>query len=298
MSAGFLTEEWRDRKLACVAQGIRRDVETWLTTLRDGGPRSRPRAQSTIWGYLNEIQPVLLEWSDRYQHLREVTRDDILVVRDGARGKQRETVIAALRSLFRHCKKTGAVFRDPTARVRVGRQDYKVIQPLQPGQITEAVATATSPADRLILVLAGIHAARPKAIRDLRIDDVDLGDRRLVIAGHARPLDELTRKAILAWLDHRRSPWPDTANPHLLIAQQTAIEVGPVGKLWVTKAVRNLTGTLERLRADRQLEEALTHGPDPLHLAVVFGIDDKTAIRYAAAARQLLLGPAECDTAG
>jgi hypothetical protein len=31
--------------------------------------------------------------------------------------------------------------------------------------------------------------------------------------------------------------------------------------------------TLERLRVDRQLEEALTHGPDPLHLAAVFGID-------------------------
>lgn len=27
---------------------------------------------------------------------------------------------------------------------------------------------------------------------------------------------------------------------------------------------------------DRQLEEALTHGPDPLHLAAVFGLDQKT----------------------
>jgi hypothetical protein len=44
---------------------------------------------------------------------------------------------------------------------------------------------------------------------------------------------------------------------------------------------RNLTATLERLRVDRQLEEALTHGADPLHLALVFGIDEKTAIRYA-----------------
>jgi hypothetical protein len=25
--------------------------------------------------------------------------------------------------------------------------------------------------------------------------------------------------------------------------------------------------------------EALTHGPDPLHLAVMFGLDEKTAIR-------------------
>jgi hypothetical protein len=47
------------------------------------------------------------------------------------------------------------------------------------------------------------------------------------------------------------------------------------------------------MRRDRQLEEALTHDGDPLHLAAVFGLDDKTAIRYANAARQLLETEAE-----
>lgn len=54
-----------------------------------------------------------------------------------------------------------------------------------------------------------------------------------------------------------------------------------------TEPVRRLTATLGRLRVDRQLDEAVTHGPDPLHLAAVFGLDDKTAIRYANAARQI-----------
>ncbi|MEU1107286.1 hypothetical protein ABZ408_41135 [Streptomyces tibetensis] len=45
--------------------------------------------------------------------------------------------------------------------------------------------------------------------------------------------------------------------------------------------MRGQDATLERLRVDRQLEEALTHGPDPLHLAEVFGLDEKTAMRYA-----------------
>ncbi|MGI8808160.1 MAG: hypothetical protein ACR2KK_10025 [Acidimicrobiales bacterium] len=61
----------------------------------------------------------------------------------------------------------------------------------------------------------------------------------------------------------------------------------------MTKALRGQAATLERLRVDRQLEEALTHGPDPLHLAAVFGIDQKTAIRYAASARHLLETAAE-----
>lgn len=53
--------------------------------------------------------------------------------------------------------------------------------------------------------------------------------------------------------------------------------------------MRGQAATLERLRVDRQLDEAMTHGPDPLHLAEVFGLDEKTAMRHADSARQLLL---------
>ncbi|WP_433214924.1 hypothetical protein [Microtetraspora malaysiensis] len=64
---------------------------------------------------------------------------------------------------------------------------------------------------------------------------------------------------------------------------------GPVSTIHFAKTrLRGQAATLERLRVDRQLEEALTHGPDPLHLAAVFGLDPKTAIRYAENARALL----------
>jgi hypothetical protein len=43
--------------------------------------------------------------------------------------------------------------------------------------------------------------------------------------------------------------------------------------------------------------EALTHGPDPLHLAVVFGLDEKDRNPLASAARQLLTTPAELHPA-
>ncbi|MGG8408882.1 hypothetical protein ACM614_20970 [Streptomyces sp. 12297] len=57
--------------------------------------------------------------------------------------------------------------------------------------------------------------------------------------------------------------------------------------------MRGQDAALERLRVDRQLEEALTHGSDPLHLAEVFGLDEKTAMRYADSARRLLETNAE-----
>jgi hypothetical protein len=61
------------------------------------------------------------------------------------------------------------------------------------------------------------------------------------------------------------------------------------------RPLRGQDATLERLRVDRRLEEALTHGPDTLHLALalVFGIDENTAIRYAVSARVLLDEAAE-----
>ncbi|PJM97805.1 integrase [Streptomyces sp. CB01201] len=280
-------DRWLERKLDGMPPGIHRAVEAWVRTLLDGGPRSEPRSRHTAWAYLGEIQPVLLEWSNRYDHLREVTREDIIAARDAVTGKQRESRIVALRSLFRHAKKNGQLFHNPTIRIRVPRQTGSVLQALDQADIDEAIA-ATTPDIRLIVSLAAVHAARPKMIRTMQLDDIDLGNRRITVGGHVRPLDDLTHRAVLDWLDHRRNRWPNTANPHLLITQKPAVELGPAGKLWTTQATRNLTATLERLRVDRQLEEVLIHGADPLHLALVFGIDEKTAVRYADSARQLL----------
>ncbi|MEV6653696.1 hypothetical protein [Streptomyces sp. NPDC051219] len=177
------------------------------------------------------------------------------------------------------------------------RQAGGVIQSLDQADIDTTIDTATTPDLRLIIALASVHAARPKTIRTMQLEDADLGNRRITVGGHVRPLYDLTRRAVLDWLDCRRNRWPNTANPHLLITQKTAVELGPAGKLWSTRATRNLTATLERLRVDRQLEEALTHGADPLHLALVFGIDEKTAIRYADSARKLLQSEPETGPA-
>ncbi|WP_076985307.1 hypothetical protein [Actinosynnema sp. ALI-1.44] len=161
-------------------------------------------------------------------------------------------------------------------------------QPLATSDIQRSITAATRPADRLILALAAVHAARVSAIRALRLTDLDLGDRRLTIAGRTRPLDELTYQTLVEWLNYRRVQWPATANPHVIINRKTALTTAPTSRPWIATAFHGQIATLERLRRDRQLEEALTHGPDPLHLAVVFGLAPKTAIRYAESARQLL----------
>jgi len=62
-----------------------------------------------------------------------------------------------------------------------------------------------NPAQRLIVALAAVHAARTAAIRLLTLDNLDLPNRRITIAGHNQRLGELTLHALRARLDHRRS---------------------------------------------------------------------------------------------
>ena len=280
-------------RLALLPAPIAADVGHWLRTRSEGGPRSRPRNEHTVRMNLNRVHPLLLRWARHYSHLREVTTADIIAATTPLPPSRRRQTLTALRSLFGHAKTAGTIFADPARGIPIGQRPLILLQPLQPGEIDQATAAAVTPAARLALALAAVHAARPKTIRELCLDDVDLGNRRLAITGQARPLDDLTRHLLIAWLAHRRDRWPGTASPHLIINQQTAMTTRAVSENWLTETCRGLTATLERLRADRQLEEALTCGPDPLHLAAVFGIDDTTAIRYAAIARQLLNTPAE-----
>ncbi|MEV0966570.1 hypothetical protein AB0J25_29000 [Streptomyces sp. NPDC049910] len=286
-------ERWLAERLEGLAPGTRSEAERWTRVLHEGGPRILPRREGTVWLYLNGVRPALLEWSDRYDHLREVTRDDVLTYLKALHGRQRHSQLVALRSLFGWPKRNGLVFRNPTSRIKVGQYEYAVLQPLVPEQVDRAVAAATTPATRLILAFAAVHAARVAQIGTLMLDDVDIGNRRLTIAGRVRPLDDLTLKLLLDWLEHRRTRWPNTANLHLLINNQTANRTIRASNHWISAAMRGQAATLERLRVDRQLEEAMVHGPDPLHLAEVFGLDEKTAMRYADSARRLLETSAE-----
>ncbi|WP_067682546.1 site-specific integrase [Nocardia miyunensis] len=286
-------DTWLESKLADLTPGIAADARNWALVLQRGGPRSRPRNINTVRIYVRAAHPVLVEWSGRYDHLREVTSGDVRAVAGALHGHQRRRTLGALRSLTRHCKKKGTIFVDPAARVRPGHRDEPIIIPLRGSQIDEATKAATTPAARIALALAAVHAARPEAIRTLRLDDVDLGNRRLTIGTVTRPLDELTHRLLLDWLEYRRKRWPNTANPHLIINKQTASTTRAISVNALTAPFRQRAATLETLRVDRQLDEALIHGPDPLHLAVVFGLDETTAIRYCAAARVILETPAE-----
>ena len=114
-----------------------------------------------------------------------------------------------------------------------------------------------------------------------------LPSRRVTLAGHWQPLGDLTHNALLAWLLYRRATWPGTANRHVLLSRISALGTGPVSADYLGKhQPRGIS--LERIRRDRILQEALATGADPLHLALVFSINHTNAMACANAARNLL----------
>jgi integrase len=281
---------WLRARLADLALAIAHETDRWARLLLEGGARTRPRGRETVRSYVVGVLPALIAWSARYHHLREVTAGDVREYIAPLRGYVLQRAVVALRSLFGWARKNRVVFRNPAANIRLRKAPYTLWQPLAPEQIAQAVKAATTPQARLYLALSAVHAARPGQIRALQLDDIDIVNRRITIAAQERPLDELTHSLLQQWLEHRRTRWPNTANPHLLVNRDTCLHHGPVSPTWVLN-LRHLPATYERLRIDRQLEEALITGGDPLHLAVVFGISDTTAVRYATNAKALLAAP-------
>ncbi|MFJ7589446.1 hypothetical protein ACIQZO_19120 [Streptomyces sp. NPDC097617] len=286
-------DAWLERKLTQLNPTVSAEIELWATTLRDGGPRTLQRDPSTIRNYLGAALPALVDWSGRYQHLREVTREDIKEATKTLTGLQRNRVLVALRSIFQFHKAAGRVFRNPTAHFKGGLVEPSLPPRLEPDQLDALVAHATTPLRRLILALTAVHAARPTALQTLGLSDVDLDKRRLTVGGHPRRLDELTEQIINAYLRYRHQRWPHTVNQHLIVSERTAQSQIPVSPTWLGSQFREVGVPLNQIRQDRQLEEALTRGPDALHLAVVFGISERAAMRYANAARAFLESPLE-----
>ena len=283
---------WIDRRVGELPAGFGRDVRAWLVVLLDGDARTRPRSPATLRVHFGIVRPFIECWAATRGRLREITSGDIDAVLEPLRGHRRYNAIVALRSLFRFAKRRGLTFADPTRHLRGGRDAGRTVLPMTAEEIRAAGQAAATPAQRLAIALAAVHAARPKAIRELTLDDIDLPSRRITIAGHRQRLGELTCHALLAWLGYRRASWPDTANRHVLVSRISALGTRPVSPDYLDK--HQLPGiSLEQIRRDRILQEALATGADPLHLALVFSIDHTNAMAYANAARNLLSSPAE-----
>ncbi len=276
-------EDWLTRQLAGLPGPIAAEVRIWTGALQGGGPRrARPRDATTIQGYLRILEAPLASWAARYESLRQVTTDDLTAELAPLTGATRLLALSAMRSMFTTLKARRVLFTSPAAPLTGRSVQPPPVLALDPGQRASLLGHLHEPAERLIVLLAGVHALRPSQIRVLTLDAARPGPGTLRISGRTRPLDQLTTAHLRAWLQDRRARWPATANPHLLINQSTAGGLRPVSRSYISEAARRAGITARELRADRFLGEAHASGGDPLKLTHLFGISDPTAIRYCA----------------
>ena len=276
-------DRWLAARLAALPAPVAAEVRTWTEALQGRGPRAgRPRQATTIQGYLRILHAPLASWSARYESLRQVTTEDLTAALAPLTGATRLLALSAMRSLFGTLKARRVLFTNPAASLAGRRIQSPPVLPLDDGLRAALLGRLPGPAERLIVLLAGIHALRPAGICALTLDDVNLAAGTLLASGRARPLDRLTAGQLRAWLQARHARWPATANPHLLINLSTAGGLEPVHRGYVHAAVHGLGITAQDLRADRLHAEAQASGGDPLRLAHLFGISDAAAIRYCA----------------
>jgi integrase len=280
-------DRWLARRLQPLPAPIQAEVQVWIQGLRGRGRRpGRPCRAATIQGYLRAVTPALVDWSARYQSLRQVTTQDVAAQLEPLAGPTRKLTLVVLRSLFRTLKARRVAFTNPTAGLAAPREPPPPALGLDPTSRAGLLGRLDRPDQRLIVLLAGVHALRPHQIRLLALEDVDLAAGTLGVGGRPRRLDGLTLKALCGWLELRWHRWPASANPYLLVNQSTAGGLTPVTRGYVQEVFGRLGVTAEDLRVDRLLAEVQDSGGDPLTLTLLFGISDPTAIRYC-----LELGP-------
>jgi len=172
-------------------------VRAWLQVLLNGDARTHARAYSSIYVYYGAVRPLLQGWAASRDHLREITTADVTAALEPLRGHRRRNMVAALRSLFRFAKKRHLIFTNPTTRLKAENLE-RALLPMTDAEIRAIEQIAVTPLQRLAIALAAVHAARPATMRNLTLDDLDLPNRRITLAGHTQRLGELrTREEII-----------------------------------------------------------------------------------------------------
>jgi hypothetical protein len=277
------------RRLLGLPAGIAGELRRWVLVLRGEGRRPhQPMAFETIRKYLGYLYPVLTAWSGRVASLREITSDDIRHVLRQRPGQPAQDLASALRSVFRALRQERLVFRDPIRGISVASV-VRLPVPIGTDRLRGLIDRAGGPMARLAVALVAVHGLGKLEVPRLLLADLDLPGGRLLarrpLALHTVYLDDLTRALAIAWIRERHRRWPVTANPHLLVSQQTAAmdTLPPVSLMVMNEIFRPLGLAPSKLRQDRFLDEA-RHTADPVHLMRVFGISDTTAMKYVYAA--------------
>ena len=162
-------DRWLAARLAALPAPVAAEVRTWAEALQGRGPRAgRARQTTPSRDTCASLQAPLASWSARYESLRQVTTDDLTAELAPLTGATRLLALSAMRSLFGTLKARRVLFTNPAAPLTGRQVQPPPVLPLDDGLRARLLGRLHDPAERLIVLLAGVHALRPG--RHLRPD--------------------------------------------------------------------------------------------------------------------------------
>lgn len=213
----------------------------------------------------------------------EVTADDVEGFLTRAPGNRHQQTYV-LRRFFGWARRRKLILINPAQRLRLGAQ------PGFTGAILDIAAQRTlfrrwtgdaaPPHERLIGLLALLHAASNAEIRRLTVEDIDPRRRAVQLSGRPfpTPLDPATWAALDACLDHRSEL--RTLNPHVIVTGVTRTRDTPADASYLTRVLAK-SGTAPAVCRQTRLAQLVTD-LDPKLTAAALGMHDSGLVRYLA----------------
>lgn len=238
-------------------------LETRLRILRDLAAHLLTRRQVTCWA--------------------EIATEDLesfLALTPAARHQQ----TYVLRRFFAWAKARTLVLTDPTRGLSLGAQPAFTGVVLEVGAQRKLFARwtrdTTAAQERLVGLLALLHAASNAEIRSLTVTDVDATRRTVALTGRPfpTPLDPATWTALKACLACREAA--HTLNPHVVVTRVTSSRDTPAHSSYITRLLAQAGTTPATCRQTRLTE--LVNDLDPKLTAVALGMNGTGIARYAA----------------
>ncbi|WP_147286368.1 hypothetical protein [Streptomyces parvulus] len=286
---GFLEEDrpqtieaWFTRTTAPLPEPMTGQLACWFTARlhgRNTPPRSLALSPTTLRLHVRFALPVLTRLAAaNLNDLSDIPparlREELAACR--LKGNDYANTVSALRAVFTFLHTHRYAARNPAVHLRLGTHHRPLPLPADPAPLREAL-TSPDPVRAAVTALLVFHAPRVAEIRTLTLTDLrDLDQGRLYLPNRTILLAEPVTERLAAYLTHRHTTWPHTANPHLLLTHRSAVTTTPVSAPWL---YQQYPSSSHLLRNDRMVNEAQA-AADARMISELFGITYRAATRY------------------
>jgi site-specific recombinase XerD len=278
----------RDRRIEAIPESMRPAVARYLhdelaAQIRARRAGTRPRAEHTI-----EANLAILRDLARFLHQHSITDWALVGTAPiesflNQRPADAARILSVARRFFRWTRHHHLTLADPTRgiqRQRVRAFQGVTLTRVQQRQMMRRWTDPNQghPHERLVGLLALLHAASQAELRALRLDDIDHGTRRIRLGHrpHPVPLDPVSWAALQASLDHHTAL--ATANPHLIVTRATRARQTPASTAYLCHVLDDTDISIRTLRATRITD--LITALDPKVVAVALGMDPEGVLTY------------------